>query len=200
LYRQVENTKMSDVFTYDTRYSSTPYLSGRTYNCSGEGILDLIKNVDNPVGIEIGSDVGETASHLLKTRQDLFLYCIDPYVTYVDWNNNHLNDREDVLQKFLNIMKPYESRYKLLRMNSDDAVDQFIDGSVDFVFVDGLHEYDQTFKDCQNYWPKLKTGGLFSGHDYQTIPGVNKSVNEFAHSINKQVLTTTNDMWYYFKD
>lgn len=190
---------MNDVFRYDTRNSSISYMNAKQYNCSGEGIIELIKDIKNPVGIEIGSDVGETASYLLKTRQDLFLYCVDPYVTYIDWNNNNLNDREDVLKKFIDTMKPYENRYKLLRMKSDDAVDQFLNESVDFVFIDGLHEYEQTLKDCQNYWSKLKTGGLFSGHDYQTIPGVNRSVSEFAQSINKQVLTTTNDVWYYFK-
>lgn len=190
---------MTDVIKYDTRSSSMTYVGATVYNCSGEGIIDLIKNVEKLVGIEIGSDVGETASYLLKTRQDLFLYCVDPYLTYIDWNGNNLNDREDVLKKFCDTMKPYKNRYKLLRMKSDDAVDQFLDNSVDFVFIDGLHEYEQTLKDCQNYWSKVKDGGLFCGHDYKTIPGVNRSVNEFAGSINKTVLTTVNDVWYYFK-
>jgi predicted O-methyltransferase YrrM len=187
---------------YDTRSGGVTYITknnNATYNCSGEGVLDLIKDIENPVGLEIGSDVGETASYLLKTRQDLFLYCVDPYTTYIDWNGNNLNDREDVLKKFTETMKPYKNRYKLLRMTSDVAVDRFIDGSLDFVFIDGLHEYEQTLRDCNNYWSKLKPGGIFSGHDYKTISGVNKSVDEFASKVNKNVLTTINDVWYYFK-
>jgi hypothetical protein len=188
---------MTEFITYNTSSGVTSYKN--SYQCSGQGIIDLIKDIKNPVGIEIGSDVGETASYLLETRKDLFLYCIDPYMSYIDWNGNNLNDREDVLRKFMNTMKPYKDRYKLLRMTSDEAVEQFVNSSVDFVFIDGLHEYNQTLRDCYNYWPKLKESGLFCGHDYKTIPAINKSVDEFAGKINKQVLTTVNDVWYYFK-
>ena len=126
-------------------------------------------------------------------------HCIDPYETYIDWNGNNLNDREAVLKTFVEKMKPYEDRYDLLKMKSDRGAKQFFDDSVDFVFIDGLHEYEQTLRDCLNYWPILKSGGLFCGHDYNTIPGVNKSVNEFANRVNKQILTTTNDVWYFYK-
>ena len=188
---------MNDFIKYDTSSGEVSYVN--SYNCSGEGIIDLIKNVKNPIGIEIGSDVGETASYLLETRKDLFLHCIDPYETYIDWNGNNLNDREAVLKTFVERMKPYEDRYDLLKMKSDRGAKQFFDDSVDFVFIDGLHEYEQTLRDCLNYWPIVKSGGLFCGHDYNTIPGVNKSVNEFANRVNKQILTTTNDVWYFYK-
>jgi len=188
---------MTEFINYNTSSGAVSYTNA--YHCSGQGILDLIKDVKHPTGIEIGSDVGETASYLLETRKDLYLYCIDPYMTYIDWNGNNLNDREDVLNKFMTTMKPYKDRYKLLRMKSDEAVIEFVNESVDFVFIDGLHEYVQTLRDCKNYWPIVKKGGVLCGHDYKTIPGVNQSVDDFAIQVNKQVLTTVNDVWYYFK-
>lgn len=69
----------------------------------------------------------------------------------------------------------------------------------DFIFVDGLHTYDQVLKDCKNYYPKVKEGGYMTGHDYQTIKEVNKAVNEFGEIVNKEILITLHDVWYWKK-
>lgn len=190
---------MTDMIRIDTS-TGVFSRSAPKYKCSGFALLDLMKYMNNPVGIEIGSDVGETASFLLETRKDLFLYCVDPYEAYIDWNGNNLNDRDNVLSQFLSKMQPYEQRYKLFKMRSDDAIAQFMDQSVDFVFIDGLHEYEQTLRDCENYWPMVKKGGLLCGHDYKTIPGVNNAVNKFASDIGVNVMEADNDVWFWYKD
>lgn len=189
---------MTDNIIYNTTYAK-PMSFLVAEKSSGMGILDLLIGVPNPTGIEIGCDVGENASYWLKRRQDMFLFCVDPYLTYTDWNGNYLNDRDVVYNKFIETMNPYVERYELLKMKSDDAVSKFEDNSLDFVFIDGLHEYEQTSRDCRNYWPKLKIGGVFAGHDYKTIQGVNDAVNEFAAEVNAKVLTTVNDVWYWIK-
>lgn len=170
--------------------------------CSGIGILELIKSFVNPVGIEIGSDSGHTASTFLENRQDMYLHCIDPYSNFVDWDgrNYNNNNREEILSIFKSKMKPYENRYSLHRMTSDQAVNNFENESLDFIWIDGLHEYGQVLKDCRNYWSKLKPGGLFCGHDYAVIPGVNKAVNEFANEIKVNIHTTVKDVWYWYKN
>ena len=45
----------------------------------------------------------------------------------------------------------------------------------------------------------MKDGGLFSGHDYNVIKEVNKAVKEFAQLVGKEILTTDNDVWYWYK-
>ena len=54
-------------------------------------------------------------------------------------------------------------------------------------------------KDCQNYLIKLKPGGLFCGHDYDTIPEVKKAVDDFAKSINVNIKQEKKDIWYFIK-
>ena len=68
--------------------------------------------------------------------------------------------------------------------------------------MDGLHTYEQTLKDCKNYLPKIKSGGIICGHDYGIIPGVTKAVDEFSATFNKQVLDlkSTTRAWYWIKD
>ena len=86
------------------------------------------------------------------------------------------------------------------RRPSPDASAAFADRSLDFVFVDGSHELDAVRRDLEAWWPKLKPGGLFAGHDYgqgavdrrrggagwnepgTPHPGVVQAVDEFAAS------------------
>ena len=38
--------------------------------------------------------------------------------------------------------------------------------SVDFVYIDARHDYKGAMEDIKAWWPKLKKGGLLSGHDF----------------------------------
>jgi hypothetical protein len=87
----------------------------------------------------------------------------------------------------------------MIRDYSDNVVDEFEDESLDLLFIDGLHTYEQVLIDSHNYYSKVKTGSIFSGHDYTAIPGVNKAVIEFAASVGKEILTTECDVWYWYK-
>jgi hypothetical protein len=62
-----------------------------------------------------------------------------------------------------------------------------------------LHTYEQLSKDCLNYYSKVKDNGIFSGHDFQTISGVNKAATEFAEKCKKGILLTECDVWYWYK-
>jgi predicted O-methyltransferase YrrM len=51
---------------------------------------------------------------------------------------------------------------------SDDAhiLEQFDEASIDYIMVDGAHEYEPVIDDIQNWWPKLKPNGVMFGDDY----------------------------------
>lgn len=56
--------------------------------------------------------------------------------------------------------------FQLIKATSDNAVNQIKDDSIDLLFLDGDHSYQQVKRDLINYWPKIKMGGILLGHDY----------------------------------
>jgi glycosyltransferase involved in cell wall biosynthesis len=62
---------------------------------------------------------------------------------------------------------------------SHEVADRFLDNSIDTLFIDGGHSYNQVKADIAAWLPKLKPTGIISGHDYQPgWPGVIAAVNE----------------------
>jgi predicted O-methyltransferase YrrM len=166
---------------------------------AGYHFVEFMKQMKSPVVLEIGCDIGDTSQLLLDSNENLRLYTIDPYDDYVDWNGNNLNDRQNLYEHVRERFLPYSDRFNLYRLTSDDAAEEFQKEFFDFIFIDGLHTYEQLTKDCANYYSKLKPGGIFAGHDYTVIEGVNRAVNEFAAKQNKQISQGDCDTWFWIK-
>ena len=168
---------------------------------SGLGIPKLVSHIQNPVGIEIGLNLGATTRHLFDNIPGLTLHGIDPYLQYQDWDGHILtpDERNHTYQFFIQHTKPYNESITHYRMFSDDAANLMKDNFYDFIFIDGLHTYDQVSKDCKNFYSKIKSGGIFSGHDFNAIADVRRAVIEFASSVGATISQTDNDVWYWIK-
>lgn len=80
-----------------------------------------------------------------------------------------------------------------LKMTSVEASKKFSDRSIDFVMIDGSHDYDSVRADIEHWLPKIKPGGVIAGDDYSpSWPGVVKAVDEaFGNKIRLY-----NSVWY----
>lgn len=201
---------MSVTYTFDQTPVFTPEELEVDPNgwLSGKDLLVIIqeyaKGKDKLVGLEIGVEEGPTTTWFLQNLPNLELYGVDPYVAYQDWYPGgylHQDERNRVKAKMKLRTAKYADRFTHYEMTSDEAVSKFEDASLDFIFIDGLHEYGQVLTDCRNYWPKMKQGAIFAGHDYKVIEGVGRAVNEFAAEIGQvQVNYLPNtDVWYWTK-
>lgn len=70
-------------------------------------------------------------------------------------------------------------------MPSDAASALVADGWADFIFIDAGHSYQAVKSDIAHWFPKVRPGGWFGGHDYHPkFPGVIRAVDEaFAGAI-----------------
>lgn len=60
------------------------------------------------------------------------------------------------------------------------AASLFPPASVDFVFLDAAHDYQNVRADLAAWWPAIKPGGVLSGHDYDDFwVGVVQAVDEY---------------------
>lgn len=124
--------------------------------------------------IEIGTYKGENARDILKRLNVEKFYAIDAYEDTEEYDNvSELFDYGSKLEKDnINV--------ELIMKYSDEALED-INEQVDFIYIDGSHEYPQVKKDMENYWDKLKVGGIIGGHDIMGHQGVSKSVIEFCY-------------------
>jgi predicted O-methyltransferase YrrM len=77
-------------------------------------------------------------------------------------------DPEAVVAAFEANTADYET-LTLLRAESARAAAAFEDGSLEWVFIDADHTYAAVVEDIRVWSPKLRPGGLISGHDFGLI-------------------------------
>ena len=120
-------------------------------------------------GIEIGTAEGLLTKSLLLYFPNLtHIYGVDPYVSNYERGFEMARPQEwhdDRYSQAKVALAVYEGRYTLIKDFSDNAVSLTPD-IVDFVWIDGDHNSDQVIKDIKNYYPKVRKGGIFGGHDY----------------------------------
>ena len=56
----------------------------------------------------------------------------------------------------------------LLEEDSNEALKRFEPESLDFIFIDTYMTYDQAINDIRSWYPIVKSGGLFAGHDWRS--------------------------------
>lgn len=116
------------------------------------------------VGAEVGVYKGEFSEKLCQAG--LTLYAIDPWRIYKDYGNPRGQKRLDFQYEHTKrVLAPY-TNCTIVRKTSMEAVEDFADKSLDFVYIDGNHEFRYIAEDLYEWSKKVKKGGIVSGHDF----------------------------------
>ena len=173
-----------------------------TSSPSGEGLIEPINSLKGKlVGVEIGVCLAHTTEAFAKGIKNLKkLYAVDNYPTFVDWDGSDWNkDRQDLMKKAAQEkMLAHKDKVEFLHVSSEEFVKTIEDESLDFVFIDGDHSFEAALKDFQNYYPKVKTGGIFGGHDIQ-LDSVRNALSYFLKERSNEVIGVSNSAWYLRK-
>lgn len=96
-------------------------------------------------------------------------YAIDIWDEYKTSSQNDIGySKERLVNSFLDFKNKFgpDKRVVIIKKLSQDAHLMIEDGSLDFVYIDADHTYEAVFSDLENYYPKLRKGGILSGHDF----------------------------------
>ena len=178
------------------------------------GSLVRLIDLARLVGAEIGVHSGHNAEAMMLGLDMAHLYLIDPFLSYIDTSSRSARFQEGIAQLVVDSWKRdaeerlavFGDKVEWLCETSDSAKSHIPIGSLDFVYIDGLHTFDQVLRDIFNYVIRLKPGGLLAGHDYKPRngPSVVEAVDQVIRANSTRLhLTYTDDdcdWWIYVDD
>lgn len=153
---------------------------------------------DRPcVGAEIGIFAGRMSADLLSVP-GLTLYMVDNWLAMPKYD---VSQAQQSINYGIASRIAAESGGHILKMNSEDAALLIEDESLDFVFIDADHSYDGVWSDIEAWLPKIRPGGLLSGHDYNNPedvcgPEVKRAVDEAAALHSWEVSLGADYTWF----
>ena len=139
-------------------------------------------NQDGAHIVEVGSWKGRSASfmavEIINSNKNIKFDCVDTWEGSIEHKTYDVITEEKLYDIFLSNIEPVKHVINPIRMDSIEASKLYDDNSLDFVFIDASHEYEDVKKDILAWLPKVKIGGILAGHDYDTFEGVNRAVDE----------------------
>lgn len=133
---------------------------------------------DGGVFLELGVAAGRFADQVLSTNTKI------KYVGIDRWADHH--DEAEMMGALATI-KAHGNHHRVHRMTFDEALPLFQPLFFDAIYIDGYaHTGQEGGKTLADWWPKLKHGGVFCGHDYdpahypQTVIAVDSFVDQMG--------------------
>ncbi len=132
------------------------------------GFTELLNDLKLKVGAEIGVSKGRYAKWMFNKIKGLRLYAIDPYEVYGRYVEMNNAEGQRIYDGIYEEAKKRLSGYNVefIKKFSIDAVKDFEDESLDFVYIDGNHTFEYAIQDIAEWERKVKFGGIVAGHDY----------------------------------
>lgn len=149
-------------------------------------LLWLLASFTSGKMVEVGCWKGKATSVFRKGNPELEIVCVD---TFMGSGEEH----EEEL-KGINLKKEFQKNLteqgilntvRIIQDTSVNAAASFADNSLDLVFIDAAHDYENVKADILAWTPKLKEGGLLVGHDYPE--GENGGFEELKKAVNEEV-------------
>ena len=162
-------------------------------------LVQIFKEAGFKLGAEIGVETGIYSRFMIDTIPGLKLICVDPWKAYL----KNSQEREDkVYERAMGTLSG--CNVEIMRMTSMEASKNVPNNSLDFVYIDGLHDFDNVMMDMIVWANKVKVGGIISGHDYihQYQVGIIQAVNAYTsvHNVYSWYITTDKlPSWFWIK-
>ena len=138
-----------------------------------DNLAELFAELSFTKGAEIGVDRGEYSEVLCKANHELQLFGIDPWrSTEYEKGKSGVDEEQKYFDTVYEEAKKKLELYncKIIKKGSMEAVKDFDDNSLDFVYIDANHDFVNITNDLHFWLKKVRPGGIVSGHDYAFYP------------------------------
>ncbi len=164
-------------------------------DCVRDDLPEFFVEMGFKVGAEIGVDKGEFTQKFCQAG--LKMFAIDPWKYDDDYVDSRTQERLDSLYEHTKgVLAPYPDS-KIIRKTSMEAVKDFEDKSLDFVYIDGNHQLKYVIEDLFEWSKKVKTGGIICGHDYiYTNPRTPAGICHVIPAVNAYTKAYQITNWY----
>jgi len=135
------------------------------HNINRTIMAETLNELNFKVGAEVGVAQGNHALMLCQKNPGVKLYCVDIWERYAGFGE--YTDR--IHKYFLEAqekLKAYDTI--IVKKLSMDAVKDFADNSLDFVYIDAAHDFKNVTDDVCEWAKKVRVGGIVFGHDYKS--------------------------------
>jgi len=153
-------------------------------------LAELFSELGYKNGAEVGVDKGKYSEILLQCNSNLKLKLVDPWKAY---GHHKDSDIEACYQYALQRINKFKDRVEFVREYSVEAAKKIPNNSLDFVYIDAMHDFDSVIQDIIAWVPKVRVGGIVAGHDYYKVYqyGVIPAVDAYTrvHGINLWYIT-----------
>ena len=181
----------------------------------GDFLLEEVRKEKPNIFLEIGVYHGVTARNicelLYQTHKNDFKYIgLDLFAeneenkNEVIPNNTFNNPLKRIYFKYIkkqnpysleavrDLLKKFEKNIHLIQGNSNKVLKKIDMSKIDYVFLDGGHEYNTVKNDLDNCIEVVKKGGTVLCDDYNlgSAPGVKRAIDEFVekNQLNIEIL------------
>jgi hypothetical protein len=135
-------------------------------DCGRDDLPQFFVDMGYKVGAEIGVLRGEFTERLC--RVGLKMYGVDPYRWYGRYRRHPKEEPAEAIHATaVERLAPYD--FTLIKKFSRDALADFADGALDFVYIDANHTLPFIIEDIWEWNRKVRVGGVLSGHDYGNL-------------------------------
>lgn len=155
-------------------------------------------------GAEIGVAFGTNAEYLLNHLHGT-VYLVDSYKHFPNeiYTEGLITNPEqnELDQRYAQIIEDFKRfpNARFIRKESVEALSDIENESLDFVYIDANHSISFVWQDIRGWWPKLKIGGIMSGHDIVQDP-VCRAVESFIKEKNiKRWYQPGDSNWLFIK-
>jgi len=129
--------------------------------------------------VEVGSWMGRSATfmavEIINSGKSIKFDCIDTFKFIPNGSTDDSHFPKNLYRTFRKNIEPVKHIITPIKSTSCIASNSYEDGSLDFVFLDGGHDYDSILNDINAWYPKVKKGGIISG-SHKNIEALNNSV------------------------